>query len=528
MPTYTLRPNANWSGATQFDIVGGAGSIHAALSDNSDTTFIRKNPASAGFPAAYQGEVGTSTIPANERVLTVNLRVRYQNLTSLSKMKVRLGVITDRNAKTVSWSTYVPYFTTTSGIVTVDTALNLTSSPTGSAWSQAAINNLVFELYDESMGGVVTDHSRYYEVFIDVVTTIQPTVTVTTPTGTVTDTSFPPINWTYTDTEGDIQSAYQIKIFDSATYSAGGFSPDTSSPYIDTGVVASSDAGAVLTLDLANNTTYRAYVRAAQLASGVNYFSNWAFSQFTMNLESPAAPQVSGFYDPSTGATTVTVLGRTNMLSANQASLETDTTGWVAQTNCSIARSTAQADHGSASLSLTATASGDMSAVTTTGTAFPVSALGSNSATARFRANSTGRSCRVGIEWRTAGGSVISTVFGSNVTNNSTGWVTATVTASAPSNAASARVVVSVVGAGASEVHFVDRIGFHAGSSPTWTIGGFTNLTFVVERSADALTWTAVRGSPVAASAAQTASVVDFEAPVSQTVTYRCQARGNL
>jgi hypothetical protein len=110
----------------------------------------------------------------------------------------------------------------------------------------------------------------------------------------------------------------------------------------------------------------------AQLLNGSNYFSDWAYSQFTIDVDAPATPLISAFYDTEAGAVTVTVFGRTNVLSANQASLETNTSGWVAVTNCAIARSTAQASTGSASLELTASASGDTVASTTTATKFAV------------------------------------------------------------------------------------------------------------------------------------------------------------
>lgn len=42
-----------------------------------------------------------------------------------------------------------------------------------------------------------------------------------------------------------------------------------------------------------------------------------------------------------------------NRLTANQASLETDTSGWSAESGCTIARTTSQASHGSASLQVT-------------------------------------------------------------------------------------------------------------------------------------------------------------------------------
>jgi hypothetical protein len=44
-----------------------------------------------------------------------------------------------------------------------------------------------------------------------------------------------------------------------------------------------------------------------------------------------------------------------NLLTVNQASLETDVTGWVQGANSTVARTTATALHGSASLAMTCT-----------------------------------------------------------------------------------------------------------------------------------------------------------------------------
>ena len=332
MATYTLRPNANWNNASAFTISGGAGSVHAALSDDSDTTYITRT--STTVPASYEAEFGTTTLSASEKIVYVNLRAKI-SVGTAGIAQLSLGVISDRNGRTVSYS--VPYTKqNTFAMATVDTALKLTASPTGEAWSQTAIDNLVVKFTDNATTS--GDRSSVFELYVDVVTTAQPTVTVTAPSGTITDTTFPSVTWTYADTDGDPQSAYEIKVFDSATYGSGSFSADTSTPTVETGIVASSNDGQTLEADLADGTTYRAYVRVAQLVNGANYFSSWAYSQFTIDVDAPATPLLSAFFDSTIGAITVTVFGRTNVLSANQASLETNTTGWAAVSNCAIAR----------------------------------------------------------------------------------------------------------------------------------------------------------------------------------------------
>ena len=523
MATYTLRPNANWNNASAFTISGGSGSVHAALSDDSDSTYITRT--STTVPASYEAEFGTTTLGANEKIQYVNLRARMTIGTS-GNVGLSLGVITDRNGREVSYS--VNYFkVNTLALSTVDTALKLTTAPNGAAWTQTLLDNLVVKFTDSAITS--GDRASLYELYVDVVTTARPTVTVSAPTGTISDTTFPSVTWAYADTDGDPQSAYEIKVFDSATYGSGTFSPDTSTPTVETGVVTSSNDGQTLEADLADGTTYRAYVRVAQLLNGSNYFSDWAYSQFTIDVDAPATPLITAFYDGDLGAVIVTIFGRTNVLSANQASLETNTTGWAAVSNCAIARSTAQASVGSASLELTASGAGDMTASTTTATKFTVTANQEFSAIADFRANSTTRSAAVGIRYLNSAGSTISTTFGTSVSSTSTGWATAQAVVLAPATATHAQVFVKVISAGTGEIHYVDKIGFHSGDTPVFTRGGFSNFKFDVERSDDSgTTWSILRNSPVDADSAQIAEINDYETPLDQTVKYRAKARADI
>jgi hypothetical protein len=518
MATYVLRPNANWNNNSAFTIAGGAATHHAALADDSDTTYITRT--STTVPAAYEMELGTTTLAATEKVVSVNLRAKF-NVGTNGIAQISLGVITDRNGRTVYYS--VPFTKQkTFATATADASLYLTTAPDGSAWSQTLIDNLVVKFLDGATASA--DRAQLLEVYVDVLTTAQPTTTVTAPTGTITDTSFPAVTWTYADADGDIQSAYEIKIFSSAQYGASGFNADTSTAIVDTGVIQSTNNGQTLELDLPNSTTYRAYVKTAQLVNGVNYFSNWAYSQFTMGIDSPASPSITAAYDSNNGSIAVTVYGRTNVLTTNQASLETDTTGWVSTTNCSIARSTAEASSGSASLALTATAIGDMVAGTSTYTT--VTPNVDFSATAEFKAASTARSCSIAIEWFNSSNTSLGRTYGTASNDSSSSWGARTITATAPATAATAQVYVKVASAAASEVHYVDKIAFHAGASPTWTKGGFSDFAFDVERSDDGgTTYSAIRNSPVTANSAQVAQLNDYEVPLNSIVYYRAKAK---
>jgi hypothetical protein len=522
MATYILRPNANWNNASAFTISGGSASVHAALADSSDSTYITRS--SATVPASYEAEFGTQTLAATEKVAYVNLRAKA-TIGTTGSIELSLGVITDRNGRTVSYS--VPFSkANTLALSTLDTALKLTTAPNGAAWTQTLIDNLVVKFTDNATAS--GDRAGLYELFIDVVTTTQPTVTVTAPTSTITDTTFPSVVWTYADADGDPQNAYEIKVFDSTTYGGASFSADTSTPTVTTGIVTSSNNGQTLEADLADGTTYRAYVRVAQLVNGANYFSEWAYSQFTIDVDAPATPLITAFYDSQIGAVTVTVFGRTNSLSVNQASFETNTTGWEAATNCAVARSTAQASIGSASMEVTASAAGDAVASTTIGTKFLVTANQEFSAIADFKAGSTTRSCQVGIRYLTTTGTTISTTYGTAVSATSSAFVTASATVLAPPTATHAQVFIKIVSASSGGVHYVDKVAFHAGDEPVFTRGGFSSFIFDIERSSDTITYTPIRNSPVTATATQIAELNDYEVPLDKTVTYRAKARADI
>lgn len=149
-----------------------------------------------------------------------------------------------------------------------------------------------------------------------------------------------------------------------------------------------------------------------------------------------------------------------NLLTANQSSLETDTAGWAGRVNAGLARSTAQALVGAASLALTALAGGAMSAYCNTPSIYGVAVVPGQvyTAAASFRAATVARAARVVIDWY-SGSSYLSSSTGADMADNTAGWTQGRVTGQAPANATTASLYVEVVGAAAGEVHYVDAIG---------------------------------------------------------------------
>lgn len=125
-----------------------------------------------------------------------------------------------------------------------------------------------------------------------------PVLTVDAPSGTVTDTSTPVVEWSESDVESDPQQTYEVRVFTAAQYGIGGFNPATSPATWDTdGEVASvvardrqvGDGGDPDGATLVDGVSYRAYVRVK--AGGI--YSEWGYSAFTLDLTAPSAPTVS-------------------------------------------------------------------------------------------------------------------------------------------------------------------------------------------------------------------------------------------
>lgn len=164
-----------------------------------------------------------------------------------------------------------------------------------------------------------------------------------------------------------------------------------------------------------------------------------------------------------------------NLLSANDASFETSVAGWGANLNVTIAQTAAQAADGTHSMQMTATAAGDMNA-RLGGTGDEVAVIPGDvvTAIAAFRAATTPKACKVGIIFYTSGNVAIgSATYGATVNDTTTDWsCVPSVTAVAPATAAFARVIVYVVAAAASGVHYVDKVSIRRGTGTDWVPGG--------------------------------------------------------
>lgn len=162
-----------------------------------------------------------------------------------------------------------------------------------------------------------------------------------------------------------------------------------------------------------------------------------------------------------------------NLLTLNDASVETTVAGWAALANCAIVQTAAQAADGTKSIQITASSAADMSVELVPGDAIVVAPGDTITALASYRSAVTGRNCKTGLAFVDAGGALIgSIVYGSTVADITTGWMQASVVGAAPALAAKVRQVLFVTAPANAEVHYADKMSIRRGTGTDWVPGG--------------------------------------------------------
>lgn len=452
--TQTLRPDAVTLGSGSFTATGGAATLAGNMSDSSDASTIKKNAVSGQRVITFS--LGTYSIPSTSRV-----RQFRGGLRVLSPSGCKYGV-----EATVASSTKKQWTSVYGSATTVYTSWALVSSAAGGASTQAAVDAATLSVTEYKDG---SNRSTFYEGFVELDVIDQPTVTVN---AVPTDTTKPTVSWVYADGDGDPQTYYQVKIFDAATYGAGGFSPYTSTPVWTSGPVSAdpSTASVVVGASLANGGTYRAYVAVGHDGGDSTYWSLWAYAGWTVVVPPPATPSLSAAFLPASNAVAISCQGHTNLLSADDSQATATVGNWTGLTNIAATwpqRSTAYAAEGSASVELKAAAAGTMAVIVGAAGRVTVSVGGTYSVIADVRAPAAGtaRAVRVGIRWLTSAGATISDVYGAASNDSTSAWTTYSYVAIAPAGAALAVPIVEVASAAINELHYVDKIALFPGQA---------------------------------------------------------------
>jgi hypothetical protein len=291
MTTVTLRPNAE-----RFrQGIGTVGSTDAAavLADNSDASYAIVDGATSD---TLQVELTTSAIPAGARLKTLTNRIRALAGIDVSGLAGRVHAWIWLPAGPSPQPTMV--------------AAGLVVPPTGAAGTitvgsfaiphtatQAHIDGMYHVLLSPTEGPAVP--VQVYEVYVDVTYATQPVATIATPTPSqvFTDTSRPAARWSHAaGSDGGPQAWYEVRVYSQAQYSAPGFNAETAAaiwPHPSDRTGGSFDAPTharpgseteVQLGPLANDTTYRVYVRTAQTINGQPHWSAWDFETFSIDV----------------------------------------------------------------------------------------------------------------------------------------------------------------------------------------------------------------------------------------------------
>ena len=172
--------------------------------------------------------------------------------------------------------------------------------------------------------------------------------------------------------------------------------------------------------------------------------------------------------------TVVTSSSLGNLLTANQASFETDTTGWAAGSNSTVARVVSPSLMSTGALEITCTGAGSATYATQISpNRSPAVTPGvTYTASVAVKSATVGRSTAVSITWYTSGLDSISSTPAGVAMSSTSGWTTITTTGTAPATAAYGRIILTIYSPGASEIHYLDCAGFWQGTGGDWAMPG--------------------------------------------------------
>lgn len=564
MATITLRPNAVYS---QAGMVASAGALEAAASDSSDATWVTDTAGGGFYNCGIEFDLGTSALPAGAVIKRVTPFVRASQAVGSAPLLMQV----EGGTFFFGWSYSSPQtlFVPTSTIQTFQGAdagffggaYDLSGALTMSV--QTLLDGLKIAILSQSP---TADDHRIYDAWVVVEYNLPPVASALalSPADGATRTTRPGFSWTYSDPESDPYAAYRLIVHEktdtldsvfqaglannvvygafvdsngNTIYSKGGTGAAATGGYGDT-VAYSNATSYTLTTDLENGKTYRAYLQVADAIDSNYKWSTPIFVEFTMAVSLPPAPDLTANFQAATALVQLIAQGRMNMLSTNAASLETDTTGWFASVNSTISRSTAQADDGAASLSISANSAGNIAAATSVGNRPKVTPGVTYTALARFRAATVARVIRVDIFYYDASNVVVGSVAGAiTLSDTTTGWTESKTQLVAPAGADMIGVQTTILSAaGAGEVHYIDKIAIAPGttSQVNWSRGGLAQTAVLaIDRSTDGgVTWTGVPNAsgvftPTYDIRTQALTVYDTVAPPGKNVQYRAYARGS-
>jgi hypothetical protein len=300
--------------------VAGANTLVEALSDDTDSSWVAFHHTDRLFLGFAE-----PTIPAGAKVKMGRVRARAKKSASGD------ALVFDWNMHDRSGAAVTNMFGSKNDVaIPSTTATTYTVLNDENTEPHVTPTNIQVEIY--SHGTSSSPSVLVFALYFDTIYVAKPVVTVLAPTGTITGDTTPTVSWANSlDPDGGGQTAFEVKFFKVSEYGAGGFDPDTSSSGNESGVVVSGSQSWAST-ELLIDGVWRAYVRVAQTVNGESFWSDWAYSQFTMSINRPAVPGLTVTAEPTLARIKVqlTSVAGAATTSKFQTEFSDDGTNWYA------------------------------------------------------------------------------------------------------------------------------------------------------------------------------------------------------
>lgn len=300
MAKVTLTPDKDNASAS-WPVAGSFANRWEALADSSDTTYVENTGGSASLALGFTN----FTLPALSQVRHIDwlARLRFPDYSTGDTDKATFYEANENAGAYVVERVLDD--------IRVDSDVGNSSAANLSIWTttspepdyemvrydQTLVNNRAITV----VRNTGTERLQILRVWLEVTYNEAPIVTVAAPASVAT--SRPTITWSHTDPENDAQDRAVVKVFSAAQYGAGGFAPETSTPTWSTEILGGTQS-AVVGVDLQNGTTYRAYVKVADVGSSGRYgywsgAGSGAYNEFTIALTPPPTPTLTATAEPS-------------------------------------------------------------------------------------------------------------------------------------------------------------------------------------------------------------------------------------
>lgn len=393
-----------------------------------------------------------------------------------------------------------------------------------------------------------------------------PTMTVAVSSTAV---SRPKISWVWAGAAGYYQRSYQIAVYSAAVQSAVGFDASSAvwqalATWISAKKYGAADYRIQVDADLASGTQYYVYYKTednSDLSSGWVNATN-----FTPTYTAVPAPTLSLTRNTDDGVVNVVVRSSFNLLGDNSSIFTTGIDNWVGSLNCEASWDSVnqklKLTGGGMSYAALDTAHTTFAATDTAYTTFEVMRTTQAAPTGTARALSgdqageriavspsiaysaistvrngaaTARTGKLGIRWYTAGGAPATTALhqgGATTLNPGVDTTVKVENVTSPADAAFAVVEFEWTTAAIGDIMLIDDVALASTSTISWSPSGNSfDITFVLEHSADGVTWTPVwacaKEAPRASDSGAVSQITvdDRSCPLgTQTIYYRAYA----